>query len=366
MTFDASNLANPGVNTLVPFKQSKPIEELQREFGLHDVIKLASNENPLGPSPKALNAVQAVLSGINHYPDASGYNLKHKLAQHLFVSADQITLGNGSNEILALIAHTFLQPKHEVIYSAHSFVMYEVVTQMMHAKKVEVPTKDWCIDLNGILNAITDKTKVIFIANPNNPTGTYLTKEAIKAFLANVPDHILVVMDEAYHEFAKHLNDYDTSLHYLAEHPNLIITRTFSKSHGLAGLRIGFSITHETTANLLTRMCPTYNVNHLAQIAAIAALDDGEHVEKTVKTNIAGLKQLGAGFKKLDLDYLPSVGNFIALSVERDAKEIYQALLEQGIITRPMDIFGMPTYLRVSVGLAEENQRLLDALVHAV
>jgi histidinol-phosphate aminotransferase len=355
------DLATSGVQSLVPYQPGKPISELQRELGLEDVIKLASNENPLGPSPKALAAIQAALPELALYPDGSGYELKNALARKLGVGSEQITLGNGSNEILELLARTFLTPDAEAICSQHAFAIYPIVTQAAGAVAKAIPAINYGHDLTAMLNAVTDKTRLVFIANPNNPTGTCLNAAELYAFVQALPAQVICLLDEAYYEFAAG-GDYPDSLQWLAEHPNLIVTRTFSKAYGLAGLRIGYSISGAEIADLLNRVRQPFNINSLALAAAQAALDDGEHLQRTVANNRDGMRQLTAGFAALGLEWIPSRGNFVSVDLRRPAQPVYEALLRKGVIVRPVASYEMPEYLRISVGTARENNIFLDAL----
>jgi len=351
-------LATPGVQGLRPYQPGKPIEELERNYGIKNAIKLASNENPLGPSPRVLEAVQASLKDIARYPD--GFALKKALAQRHHVDMGMITLGNGSNDVLELIARTFVTQAQSVIFSEHAFVVYPMVTQAIGARAIVASAKNWGHDLGAMQAAICDDTRLIFIANPNNPTGTWVDKGSLKAFLEAVPESVLVVVDEAYFEYAIDNPNYPNSLEWLSEHPNLVVTRTFSKAYGLAGLRVGYSISHPDVADLVNRVRQPFNVNSIALVAATAALDDGEHLKKSITSNRAGMRQMGQAFDKIGLSYIPSLGNFLAVDVGDGAK-IYELLLRQGVITRPIGA-GMSQYLRVSIGLPSENERFIQAL----
>ena len=342
--------------SLSPYQGGKPISELQRELGLDHVVKLASNENPLGPGPKALEAIQLASSEISRYPDGNGFELKRAIAERLSVTADGITLGNGSNDILELVARAYVcQAEDEVVFSQYAFVVYPLVTQALGATAVVTPANDFGHDLDAMLASITDNTKLIFVANPNNPTGTLLSDDAIYAFLSKVPSSVIVVLDQAYIEY---LDTTDLSIGWLNEFDNLIITRTFSKAYGLAGLRVGYSISNPEIADYLNRIRQPFNVNHIAQSAATAAIFDEAFLVRSVIANKNGLLQLSQGFKRLGLSYIPSHANFIAVKVT-DAGVIYQKLLEKGFIVRPVEMQG---YLRVSVGTRNENETFLDAL----
>ncbi|HCX13585.1 MAG TPA: histidinol-phosphate transaminase [Gammaproteobacteria bacterium] len=342
--------------SLSPYQGGKPISELQRELGLDHVVKLASNENPLGPGPKALEAIQLASSEISRYPDGNGFELKRAIAAHLSVLADGITLGNGSNDILELVARAYVcQAEDEVVFSQYAFVVYPLVTQALGATAVVTPANDFGHDLDAMLASITDNTKLIFVANPNNPTGTLLSDDAIYAFLSKVPRSVIVVLDQAYIEY---LDTTDLSIGWLNEFDNLIITRTFSKAYGLAGLRVGYSISNPEIADYLNRIRQPFNVNHIAQSAATAAIFDEAFLVRSVIANKNGLLQLSQGFKRLGLSYIPSHANFIAVKVT-DTGVTYQKLLEKGFIVRPVEMQG---YLRVSVGTRNENETFLDAL----
>ena len=360
-TCDYIALATEGVRGLHPYQPGKPIEELERELGLTDIVKLASNENPLGISPLASAAIQKELEVATLYPDGTGFVLKQALADNLEVEVGTITLGNGSNDVLDLITRAYASPESEVIYSQYAFAVYALSTQAVNAKAVVVPAKDWGHDLDAMLAAITDQTSLIFIANPNNPTGTYIETVKVKQFLANVPENIVVVLDEAYCEYID-ASDYPNGVSLVQEYPNLVVTRTFSKAWGLASLRVGYSISNPDVANILNRVRQPFNVNSFALAAAAAVLSDDAYLEKGKRINKEGLVQIGEGLTALGLSYIPSVGNFICFDVAKDALTVYQALLKEGVIVRPLANYGMPHHLRVSIGLKSENQRFLDAL----
>ncbi|MBS1236578.1 MAG: histidinol-phosphate aminotransferase [Proteobacteria bacterium] len=364
MAFDALKLAVPGVRGLQPYVPGKPIEELEREYGVTNVIKLASNENPLGPSPKALAAAQVALPEIARYPDGGGFALKRALAAKLSVLPEQITLGNGSNDILEFAARAFVTAQDEVIFSQHAFAVYPIVTRAVDAHAVEVPARDWGHDLTAMHAAITARTRLIFIANPNNPTGTWLRRAALEEFLDMVPANVIVVVDEAYFEYVEE-SDYPDTIAWLARYPNLICARTFSKIYGLAGLRVGYGVSSPAIADILNRVRQPFNVNSIAQAAALAALDDDVHLDKARRVNADGMRQLVQGFEQLGLDYIPSAGNFVCVEVG-EAGRVYEQLLRAGVIVRPVANYGMPRHLRVTVGLANENQRFLDALKAAL
>ena len=360
---NACDQALPNITALKPYQPGKPIEELERELGLSNIIKLTSNENPLGPSKSALNAIVQASKELTRYPDGNGFSLKAALAKHVQLTSDQITLGNGSNDVLELLARTFVSSNDEVIFSQYAFAVYPLVTQAIGAKAVIAPASDFGHDLDAMTTLISEKTKLIFIANPNNPTGTALAPKQVETFLKQVPESVIVVLDEAYVEYTT--QQFNT-VAWLAGYPNLVITRTFSKAYGLAALRVGYSLSSPEIADCLNRIRQPFNVNSLALVAAVAALADKDYVEQSRQLNEAGLKQYVTGFEQLGLTYIPSKGNFITVYVKRNADSIYQSLLQQGVIVRPIANYGLPQHLRISVGLEEENQRCLDALAMAL
>ena len=355
------DLAVAGVQKSIPYKAGKPIEELERELGLTNIVKLASNENPLGMGQKARAAIEAAISDLTLYPDGSGFHLKQALAEKFSVQADQITLGNGSNELLELVARAFLTPECEVIFSQHAFAVYPIVTQAVGAKAVVVPALHYGHDLQAMLSRVTDKTRVIFIANPNNPTGTLLAQRDVEAFIAALPNHVICVLDEAYFEFVSQSETID-SVSWLKNYPNLLITRTFSKAYGLAGLRVGYSLSSVEIADLLNRVRQPFNNNSLALAAAHAALEDVDYLQRTIANNTAGMAQLTEGFAELNLTWIPSAGNFVSVDLKQDGKAIYDKLLRKGVIVRPVDVYEMPTFLRISIGTQQENATFLNAL----
>ena len=357
-----ATLAPEYIKAIAPYQGGKPISELAREMGLqeHDIIKLASNENPLGISPKAEYAIQEAVLDIARYPDGNSFALRDAVSKKFNVAQNQIVFGNGSNDILELAARAFLTAGCEAIYSEHAFAVYPLVTQATGAKGVVVPAKNYGHDLNAMLAAITPKTRIIFVANPNNPTGTLLGKAELLTFLKQVPKAILVVLDEAYDEYlsADHKSE---AITWLNEFDNLIISRTFSKAYGLAGLRVGFGLCHADIADLMNRVRQPFNVNSIAQAAAVASLEDEDFVARSYALNQAGMVQLTQGFNKLGLEYIPSFANFVSFSV-KNAAQVNQKLLQNGIIVRPIANYGMPDYLRVSIGLFSENARFLEVL----
>lgn len=361
MSQDYLALALPCVQKLNPYIPGKPIEELQRELGLSDIIKLASNENPLGPSQKVLEAINKEISHLTLYPDGNGFILKQALASKFGLASSQLTLGNGSNDVLDLIARAYLGPGRDAVYSQYGFAVYPISTQAVGANGIEVPACEYGHDLDAMADAITDTTAVVFVANPNNPTGTWFTKSALDRFLRRVPARVIVVLDEAYTEYVDEA-EFPNGFDYLPAYPNLVVTRTFSKAYGLAGLRVGYSVSNPQIADALNRVRQPFNVDSLALVAATAALHDDEYLEKSRSVNHEGLRLLEKGFQALGLRYIPSVGNFITVHFEQPAHSIYQRLLQQGVIVRPVANYGMPHSLRVSVGTLTENQRFLAAL----
>jgi histidinol-phosphate aminotransferase len=362
MTCDFFKLATDGVQGLQPYQPGKPIEELEREYGIKTAIKLASNENPLGPSPRVVEAMQNSLGELSRYPDGNGFALKKALAAKHNIEMDMITLGNGSNDVLELIARAFVTKEHSLLFSEHAFAVYPLVTQAIGAKAIVTPAENWGHDLTAMQAAIREETRLIFIANPNNPTGTWVDKSRLRAFLEAVPSSVLVVVDEAYFEYSCDNPEYPNSLEWISDLPNLIVTRTFSKAYGLAGLRVGYSISHPDVANILNRIRQPFNVNNLALVAATVALEDEEYLSKSIALNRAGMQQLTEAFQEMQLDFIPSLGNFVAVKVGEGAK-IYEDLLHEGVITRPIGGgYGMPQHLRVSIGSANENQQFIEAL----
>ena len=352
-----------GVAKLHPYLPGKPVDELARELGLDpdSIVKLASNENPLGPSPKVKSAIEAELSELTRYPDGNGFELKQALSDTFGLQTTQITLGNGSNDVLDLIARTFLQSGTNAVFSQYAFAVYPIATQAVGADLNIVPAKDYGHDLDAMANAINDQTRVVFLANPNNPTGTMFGREEFQGFMAQVPDHVVVVLDEAYSEYVSDA-DYPDGLELLGQYPNLIVTRTFSKAYGLAALRVGWSASAPEIADLLNRVRQPFNVDSFALAAAKAALADKDYLERSKLVNDQGMAQIISALESEGLAYVPSKGNFITVDFGRDAAPINQAFLEAGVILRPVANYGMPTFLRVSIGTQEENQRFIDVL----
>ncbi len=354
------------VRAIAPYVGGKPIDELAREMRLDPatIVKLASNENPRGPSPRAVAAIAAAAADLTRYPDGNGFALKAALAARLDVKAEQIVLGNGSNDVLELTTQAFLRGGDHAVYSQYAFIVYPLATQARGALGVQVPAKDFGHDLDAMRKAITPKTRIVFIANPNNPTGTWLAGGVVEAFVASVPRDVIVVLDEAYNEFLEPA-DQASSTTWVARYPNLVVSRTFSKAYGLAGLRIGYGVMSAGIADLLNRVRQPFNVNALAQAAALAALADSEYVDESRRVNRDGMRQLESGLRALAVRYLPSHGNFILMEAG-DAARVYQALLAQGVIVRPVDNYDLPAWLRVTVGTGPENVRFLAALATAL
>ncbi len=355
------SLAAPGSANLKPYVPGKPVSELERELGITDSVKLASNENPLGCSERAIAAIQGELSEVARYPDGGGFQLRNALAEKHAVDPACITLGNGSNDVLDMIARVFLGPGRESLFSEHAFAVYPISSQAVGATLSVAPARDYGYDLEAMMNRVGDQTGVAWIANPNNPTGTWLNSEELENFIAGVPEHVIVVVDEAYIEYVDQA-DYPDASRWLQRYPNLIVTRTFSKAYGLASLRVGYGLSHPDIADLLNRVRQPFNVNSMALAAAHAALGDQAFIERAVAVNREGMAQLTTGFEHLGLGYIPSVGNFITLDLGRPVAEVDQALLREGCIARPVANYGLPTHLRVTVGLPEENARFLKAL----
>ena len=353
--------ARPEIFPLKPYVPGKPIEEVKRELGLDDIIKLASNENPLGPSPAAFKAVGEFLSQLHIYPDGNCYELKKRLASFYGVEEKAILVGNGSDELLKLMAETFLNRGDEIIYAQPSFSEYEFVARIMGAECIEVPLVDFTHDLEAIYNAVTARTKLIIICNPNNPTGTIVSAEAIDEFMQKISDDILVVFDEAYAEYVES-KDYVSGLKYVKEGRNVIVLRTFSKIYGLASLRVGYGLTTPGIAAAIERVTEPFNVNMPAQIAGLAAIDDTEHVSRSQATNSSGKKYLYDEFEKMGISYVPTDANFIFLDAGKDCQEVFKALLKLGVIVRTGDIFGYPSFIRVTIGTASENDRFIQGL----
>ncbi len=354
------------VRSISPYQPGKPIAELAREMGLQPsrIIKLASNENPLGMGPRAREAMVACCSEIGRYPDGNGFELKAALSQRLGPAADRIVLGNGSNDVLDMVARAFLGPGSEAVFSQYAFAVYPLATQTVGAIGVAVPARDFGHDLEAMLAAITERTRVVFVANPNNPTGTFVPGEQVLDFLARVPGDVLVVLDEAYTEYLDDEQRYD-SIGWLERFPNLLVTRTFSKAYGLAGLRVGYGLGSRGVIDLLNRVRQPFNVSLVGLAAATAALADEEFIARSAELNRRGMARLVQAFDALGLDWIPSAGNFVSVKVS-DAAAVNQRLLQRGVIVRPVGGYGMADWLRVSIGLPEENEAFLSALADAL
>ena len=354
------------IRAIAPYQPGKPIAELARELGLAErsIVKLASNENPLGASPKALEAVENALHDIARYPDGSGFELKAALVRKFGVDAAQIVLGNGSNDILEMVARAFLAPGCSAVFSQHAFAIYQLATQAAGAEGITAAAREYGHDLDALLAAIRPDTRVVFIANPNNPTGTWLPNADILTFMQRVPANVIVVLDEAYGEYLPQDQQSD-ALAWLQQFPNLIVSRTFSKAYGLAGLRVGYGLASAAVADMMNRVRQPFNVNSLALVAAAAALADDDFIARSYALNQLGMRQIIQGALLLGLDFIPSYGNFVAVRVG-DAASMYQRLLRHGVIVRPIANYGMPEYLRVSIGLAAENTQFLQALESAI
>lgn len=361
-------LATPGVQKLTPYQPGKPVEELERELGINNSIKLASNENPLGPSALALEAIARASSSINYYPDGGGFALGNKLADKHQVDASNITLGNGSNDILELVTRAFLTPQHSAVFSEHSFAVYPIVVQAVGAKAkvAKAFTEDHATmplghDPDALLSQIDATTRIVFIANPNNPTGTWLTPDVLEKLFKNIADDVIIVLDLAYTEYMA--DDIKPPIkQWLKQFPNLVVTQTFSKVYALAGLRIGYSISSAEIADVLNRVRQPFNTNSLAQVAAIASLDDDDHVNNSVTMNNTGKVFFEKAFTEMGLKYLPTMGNFISVNVGQDGIALYEKLLRQGVIVRPVANYDMPEYLRITIGMQQQNERFINTL----
>ena len=353
------------ITRLVPYRPGKPIEEVKRELGLTDVIKLASNENPLGPSPKAVEALRKAAERVHLYPDASCYLLRAAVAQHLRVPEDTLVFGNGSDDVIHLLGVTLLSPGDEVVQADPSFVRYEAAAVLNRANCHLVPLREWTHDLEAMAQRLNERTRLVFIANPNNPTGTSVSRAQVDRFVERVPPRAVVVFDEAYYEYVDR-PDFPDTLEYVRQGLNVITLRTFSKVYGLAGVRIGYGVTTPQIADYLNRVREPFNVSLLAQEAALAALEDEEHLRRSRETNAAGKRQLYRGFESLDLPYVPTDANFVWVNVRRDSQDVFLALLQRGVVVRSGDIFGAETWLRVTIGTADQNERFLASLAEVL
>lgn len=352
--------ANQFVCDLVAYEPGKPIEETARELGLdpETIVKLASNENPLGPAPAAIEAMKSEAAGVHIYPDGGGYKLRQALADHHGLGLENVVLGNGSNEIIELLCHCFLNPKAELIAAEHAFVVYKLMATLFGAKYVEVADPDFIHDLEGMADAITEDTRLVFIANPNNPTGTMVNQEALDRFMDRLPDHVAAVLDEAYYEF---LDDAPDTVKYVREGRNVCVLRTFSKAYGLAGLRIGYGLASPQVAAILQKARQPFNANSMAQAAALAAMNDTEHVAKTMQTNREGLAFYEQAFAARGLEYVPSAANFVLVKVG-DGDDLFAKMLRKGVIVRAMSGYKLPEWVRISIGTMPENERCIEVL----
>ena len=356
----APKLVWDNILTLPYYQPGKPIEEVERELGITGIIKLASNENPLGPSPKAIEAIHKIAPDVHRYPDATAFFLKEKMAAKLGLTPEQIGFGNGADEIITFIAAAFIHPGDEALIPTPTFIRYETCVQMMGGKPIHVPLNDWHLDLAALKEKLSERTKMIFICNPNNPTGTIIKRKELEEFMKHVPKHVIIVFDEAYYEYVTD-EDYPETLSYLKDDDRrIIILRTFSKIYGLAGLRIGYGLTTVELADVLKLVRPPFNASAIAQVSAAAALDDDEHVERSRSINSEGKKYITDAFERLGITYAPSESNFIFFDSERDGVEVFNTMLRKGVIIRPLTIDGKKRYLRVSIGTMDENKRFVE------
>jgi len=353
-------LIRDNVLKIEQYEPGKPVEVLRRELNLKgEICKLASNENPLGPSPLAIGAIQKSLKEASLYPDNSCYFLKEKLAECLHVSPRYLRIGNGTTELILLLGIVFLSPEDELVMSQSSFIMAKIVTQIVGCRLVEVPLKEYCHDLDAVSEAISDKTKIVYLDNPMNPIGTMVTHREMLEFMEGIPEDVIVVLDEAYHDYVNH-GDYPKSLRFIEEGRNVIVLRTFSKMYGLAGFRVGYCVARNEFVLAIEKVSPPFSVNRFGQIGAAAALEDREHVKRTKEINEQGKKYLYQRFKELDVFYIPSETNFVTIDMKTDAREIAEAFQEKGIIVRPLTMYGQPTFLRVTIGMPEQNKRFVE------
>ena len=354
------DLVNPGIDSIHPYEPGRSLDEVIQEFNLPKVVKLASNENSLGASKKALEIVQSAQE-LHYYPDGSGESLKRVIAEHENIAREQIILGNGSNEVLELVASAFLNPETEAIFSEHAFVVYKLASKVRGCKFHEVPAKDFGHDLDSFNNYVNDSTRVIFIANPNNPTGTYNTHAQVHNLLSTIPDHVLVVLDLAYFEYVE-AQDYVKPYELLNEFNNLLLTRSFSKAYGLPALRIGFGVGHPELIEILNRIRQPFNVNTMAQKAAIAAIEDQAHIKASIENNSMQKQYLQSELTRLGLESLDSEGNFIAVKAPMPCRDMFNKLMREGVIVRPIDLYGMPDFIRVTIGTPAENKFFIEIL----
>ena len=358
---DLKKIVNKGINDLSPYEPGKPIEDLERELGIKNAVKLASNENPVGPSPKVLQSIENILKNTHRYPDGNATKLKEVIGRKFSVKPNQVTIGNGSNDIIEFIARSFLGTDDSAIYSEHAFAVYPLVVKAVGAEGIEVPAKNFSHDLDAMLDSIKSNTKIIFIANPNNPTGSFIGRAEILKFLDKVPEDIIVLLDQAYFDYSS-FEDSDVDFDVLNNYPNLVMSRSFSKAYGLAGFRIGYSVSSEDIANYLNRVRQPFNANSLALFAAEQAIEDEEFMNKCLQLNLEQKKVLYKGLESLGFHCLPSKGNFISFDCKEDSTGLFNRLLSQGVIVRTLGVYKMPNFLRVSVGLPEENLIFLEKL----
>ena len=363
MLIDPCELSPSYVRSIAPYQPGKPISEVARELGLKEenIVKLASNENPRGIGPRTRAAIDAAIAEVARYPDGNGHDLKSALGRRHGIEPGAVVLGNGSNDVLELVAHAFLGPGRAAVFSQHCFAVYPLATQARGSRAIAVPAKSYGHDLDAMAAAIDDETYVVWVANPNNPTGTHLRPDVLEAFVRRVPERVILVIDEAYNEYLAPDLKSDT-VKWLKRHPNLVVTRTFSKAYGLAGLRVGYALAHPSVADIMNRVRQPFNVNSLALAAATAALDDMEFVARSYAENLQGMRQIEEGAIKLGLEWIPSHGNFITVRVGK-ANEVFRRLLKRGVIVRPVGGgYQLPEHLRVTIGTAAENERFLSAL----
>lgn len=358
---DIKKLINPGLLNLSPYKPGKPVEDLERELGITNAIKLASNENPLGPSPIAIEAVNKILSGLHRYPDGNALRLKESISNEYNVDIDQITVGNGSNDIIEFAVRSFLSSKDSAVFSEHAFAVYPLAVQTAGAEGIEVPAVNWGHDLEAMLGAVKENTKLVFIANPNNPTGTFISRDKIISFLDAISSDVIVFLDQAYFDYASYENN-DVDFEFVEEFPNLIISRSFSKAYGLAGFRIGYSVSSKVIADYLNRVRQPFNANSLALAAAEAALTDKAHMMNSLKMNSEQKTVLYKGLTDLGYEFIPTHGNFICFDCKQDANIAFNLLLKEGVIVRSMEVYKMPNHLRVTIGTPEENRIFLEKI----
>ena len=358
---DLKKIVNKGINDLSPYEPGKPIEDLERELGIKNAVKLASNENPVGPSPRVLQSIENILKNTHRYPDGNATKLKEVIGRKFSVKPNQVTIGNGSNDIIEFIARSFLGTDDSAIYSEHAFAVYPLVVKAVGAEGIEVPAKNFSHDLDAMLDSIKSNTKIIFIANPNNPTGSFIGRAEILKFLDKVPKDIIVLLDQAYFDYSS-FEDSDVDFDILNNYPNLVMSRSFSKAYGLAGFRIGYSVSSEDIANYLNRVRQPFNANSLALFAAEQAIEDEEFMNKCLQLNLEQKKVLYKGLGSFGFHCLPSKGNFISFDCKEDSTGLFNRLLSQGVIVRTLGVYKMPNFLRVSVGLPKENLIFLEKL----